>query len=126
MSDQQHTEDTQTGRWLSIPEVCAYLKITPDEWADWRAKGDTPLHIIGRDGQARIRRCDLARWLEQAESSPDDVPCPCDGLATRLSTLPGIGHLPGGQLVARTTASLIYHVGQWASQATNHVTGGQL
>ncbi len=128
MSGPVVTGNTQPSKWLTIPEVCAYLKVSETEWADWQARGNTPLHIIGHDGQARIRRRDLNRWLDQAESSPEDAdeaPCPCDGLAARLSTLPGIGRLPGGQLAAHTTASAIYHLRQWVNQATEHITDGQ-
>jgi len=125
MSGPAVTGNTPPSKWLTIPEVCVYLKVSDKEWADWQARGDTPLHIIGQDGLARIRRRDLNRWLDQAESSPDEGTCACDGLAARLSALPGVSHLPGGHLAARTAASAIYHLSQWVGQATDHITDGQ-
>ena len=56
--------DTSPRKRLTIPEVCAYLKVTEAEWNTWRAAGDTPLHIVADDGQLMVRAADLTRWLD--------------------------------------------------------------
>jgi hypothetical protein len=72
-------EDNPPRRWLTIPEVCAYLKVSEADWNAWRAAGDTPLHLVTPDGQAMVRASDLARWLDArtveptAELTPADV-----------------------------------------------------
>jgi hypothetical protein len=49
--------------WLTVPQVCAELHITPEEWQQWRAEGHTPRHIV-TDGTARVRRTDLNAWMD--------------------------------------------------------------
>lgn len=52
-------------RWLTVPEVCAYLHITETEWQQWRQRGQTPLHRIdSTDRIPRVRRADLNTWMD--------------------------------------------------------------
>jgi hypothetical protein len=71
-------EDTPPRRWLTIAEVCACLKVTEADWNAWRAVGDTPLHIVGPDGQLMIRAADLARWLDARTLQPEHELSPAD------------------------------------------------
>jgi len=65
--------DTPRG-WLTIPPICAWLKISEAEWNQWRADGDAPPHVTGPDGQLRVRGADLDRWFDahtyEAENEP--------------------------------------------------------
>ena len=60
--------------WLTIAEVCAWLKVTEAEWDEWRAAGDTPPHVTGPDGQLRVRGTDLERWLDAHTVEPENEP----------------------------------------------------
>jgi hypothetical protein len=64
---------TAPGEWLTIPEVCAVLRITPDQWAAWHEEpGDVPLQLITSDGARRVRAADLERWLDARTVEPLD------------------------------------------------------
>lgn len=54
---------TQPSRWLTIPDICADLDVTPEEWQVWRLRGQTPPHVV-LDGTAHVRRTDLDTWLD--------------------------------------------------------------
>jgi len=71
-------EDNPPRNWLTIPEVCAYLKVTEAEWNGWRAAGDTPLHITAPDGHLCVRAFDLARWLDAHTVEPEAGPTAAD------------------------------------------------
>jgi hypothetical protein len=60
--------------WLTIPEICAWLKVSETEWDEWRAAGDTPPHITGPDGQFRVRSADLEQWLDAHTVEPENEP----------------------------------------------------
>lgn len=58
------------GEHLTIPEVCAELKVSRSTFYDWRAKGRAPRCLRLPNGDLRIRRADLEAWLEDhAESA---------------------------------------------------------
>jgi excisionase family DNA binding protein len=48
---------------LTIPEVCAELKVSRSTFYDWRAKGRAPRCLRLPNGDLRIRRDDLDAWL---------------------------------------------------------------
>ncbi|SFP03643.1 hypothetical protein SAMN04489713_111127 [Actinomadura madurae] len=49
--------------WLTVPDICAEIDATPEEWQAWRILGNTPPHAV-LDGTARVRRGDLDAWLD--------------------------------------------------------------
>ena len=51
--------------WITIPEICTALKITPQEITDWATNGIAPIPEIGADGIERIHRTDYETWLDQ-------------------------------------------------------------
>jgi excisionase family DNA binding protein len=58
------------GEHLTIPEVCAELKVSRSTFYDWRAKGRAPRCLRLPNGDLRIRRSDLDAWLDDhAESA---------------------------------------------------------
>lgn len=52
---------------LTIVEVCAELSISRSTFYDWRAKGKAPRCIKLPNGEIRIRRTELDRWLVDRE-----------------------------------------------------------
>lgn len=52
---------------LTILEVCAELNISRSTFYDWRAKGKAPRCIKLPNGEIRIRRTELDRWLATRE-----------------------------------------------------------
>lgn len=55
---------------LTIPEVCAELKVSRSTFYDWRAKGRAPRCLRLPNGDLRIKRTDLDDWLDDhAESA---------------------------------------------------------
>lgn len=71
-------DDNPPRKWLTIPEVCAYLKVSEAEWHTWRAAGYTPAHITAPDGQLMVRTFDLARWLDAHTFEPAYELAPAD------------------------------------------------
>lgn len=71
----------QFAGWLTIPEVCDELQITPEEWDAWREPGDKPLQVMGPDGQPRIRADHLDRWLDSRTLDASDE-APADASST--------------------------------------------
>jgi hypothetical protein len=53
---------------LTVKEVLSELKIAKSTWADWRALGKAPMVHRLPNGQLRVRRSVLERWLENLES----------------------------------------------------------
>ena len=49
---------------LTLAELCAELQISRSTFYDWRAKGRAPRCLRLPNGDLRIRREDLERWLE--------------------------------------------------------------
>ncbi|NUR49980.1 MAG: helix-turn-helix domain-containing protein [Hamadaea sp.] len=54
---------------LTIKEVMAKLKVTRSTFYDWRAKGIAPKSYRLPNGERRIRRSELDRWLESLEDA---------------------------------------------------------
>lgn len=56
-------------RWLTVADICAELRVSEDEWAAWQARGETPLHLVGADGQLRVRADHLDAWFDALPSA---------------------------------------------------------
>ena len=54
---------------LTIAEVCIELHVSRSTFYDWRAKGRAPRCIKLPNGEIRIRRAELDRWLNSCEES---------------------------------------------------------
>jgi excisionase family DNA binding protein len=52
---------------LTIPQVCAELNVSRSTFYDWRAKGKAPRCIKLPNGEIRVRRTELDRWLKTLE-----------------------------------------------------------
>jgi hypothetical protein len=71
-------DKTRPSRWLTVPQICVELDITPEEWQQWRAEGNTPPHTV-IDGTARVLRTDLDAWMKTlATTSPENPTDPDD------------------------------------------------
>jgi hypothetical protein len=57
--------------WLTIPQICEALQVTPQELADWATNGFAPVPEMGPDGIGRVHRADYQAWLD---SLPEDDP----------------------------------------------------
>ena len=60
------TGTTQRGM-LTLADLCAELQISRSTFYDWRAKGRAPRCLKLPNGDLRIRRTDLDRWLATME-----------------------------------------------------------
>jgi predicted DNA-binding transcriptional regulator AlpA len=56
-------------RHLTIADVCAELGVARSTFYDWRAAKKAPRCIKLPNGDIRIRRVDLERWLESLEDA---------------------------------------------------------
>ena len=52
---------------LTIAEVCAELNVSRSTFYEWRAKGKAPRCLKLPNGEIRVRRSELDRWLESCE-----------------------------------------------------------
>jgi excisionase family DNA binding protein len=52
---------------LTIAQLCQELGISRSTFYEWRAKGRAPRCIKLPNGQIRIRRAELERWLDSLE-----------------------------------------------------------
>lgn len=52
---------------LTIAEVCEELHVSRSTFYDWRAKGRAPRCIKLPNGEIRVRRTELDRWLAACE-----------------------------------------------------------
>jgi excisionase family DNA binding protein len=52
---------------LTINEICAELGVARSTFYDWRAKGRAPRCIKLPNGELRVRRSELDRWLAACE-----------------------------------------------------------
>jgi excisionase family DNA binding protein len=52
---------------LTVAQVCAELAISRSTFYEWRAKGHAPRCIKLPNGEIRIRRTELERWLDSCE-----------------------------------------------------------
>ena len=55
---------------LTIAEVCEELHVSRSTFYDWRAKGKAPHCLKLPNGEIRIRRTELDRWLATCEELP--------------------------------------------------------
>lgn len=51
-------------RWLTVPEVCERLAISPKTWEKWRARRVGPPVRRLPNGQLRVSEVALDEWLE--------------------------------------------------------------
>jgi excisionase family DNA binding protein len=65
---------TSPGRWssdtrtqLTIAQVCEELNVSRSTFYDWRAKGKAPRCLKLPNGEIRVRRNELDRWLANCE-----------------------------------------------------------
>ncbi|NRQ32994.1 helix-turn-helix domain-containing protein [Nonomuraea sp. NN258] len=54
---------------LTLADLCAELQISRSTFYDWRAKGRAPRCLKLPNGDLRIRRTDLDRWLATMEEA---------------------------------------------------------
>ena len=54
---------------LTVAEVCAELRIARSTFYEWRAEGRAPRCIKLPNGDLRIRRAELERWLDAHEDA---------------------------------------------------------
>ncbi|MBY8873997.1 DNA-binding protein [Micromonospora musae] len=52
---------------LTVPEVLAELRVSRSTWFYWRQTGKGPRVIKLPNGQLRVRRSALGRWLGELE-----------------------------------------------------------
>ncbi|HEX7662424.1 MAG TPA: helix-turn-helix domain-containing protein [Pseudonocardiaceae bacterium] len=52
---------------LTIAQFCDELEIARSTFYDWRAKGKAPRCIKLPNGEIRIRRTEVDRWLDSLE-----------------------------------------------------------
>lgn len=60
---------TKAAERLTVAEVCAELGISRSTFYDWRAKRRAPRCIRLPNGDLRIRRAELERWLDAHEEA---------------------------------------------------------
>ncbi len=58
---------------LTLPDVCAELGVSRSTFYDWRAKGRAPRCIKLPNGEIRVRRSELDRWLAELEEGVEPV-----------------------------------------------------
>ena len=54
---------------LTIPELLAELRISRSTFYDWRAKGRAPRCIKLPNGDLRVRRSELSRFIDTCEEA---------------------------------------------------------
>lgn len=54
---------------LTVPQVCEELGVSRSTFYEWRAKGRAPRCIKLPNGDLRVRRAELERWLESCEEA---------------------------------------------------------
>lgn len=58
---------TDSRTQLTIAQVCDELSVSRSTFYDWRAKGRAPRCIKLPNGEIRVRRTELDRWLATCE-----------------------------------------------------------
>jgi excisionase family DNA binding protein len=54
---------------LTVEQLCQELQVARSTFYEWRAKGRSPRCLKLPNGEIRIRRADLDRWLEGLEEA---------------------------------------------------------
>jgi excisionase family DNA binding protein len=54
---------------LTVTDVCAELNVAKSTFYDWRTKGTAPRCIRLPNGDLRIRRSELDRWMDAREEA---------------------------------------------------------
>lgn len=52
---------------LTIPDICAELGVARSTFYDWRAANKAPRCLKLPNGEIRVRRIDLDKWLASLE-----------------------------------------------------------
>jgi len=82
VSNQSNSRVVTAGPWpnqaaspgvdkLTLAQLCDELQIARSTFYDWRAKGRAPRCIKLPNGDLRVRRADLERWLAGLEEGDD-------------------------------------------------------
>ena len=61
------TQPTTTRAHLTIADICGELGVARSTFYDWRAAKKAPRCMKLPNGEIRIRRTDLERWLKSLE-----------------------------------------------------------
>jgi excisionase family DNA binding protein len=56
-----------TDERLTIAQVCRELQVSRTTFYAWRTKGRAPRCLRLPNGEIRVRRADLERWLNECE-----------------------------------------------------------
>ena len=64
------TDQAMTRTHLTVADVCAELGVARSTFYDWRAARKAPRCIKLPNGDIRVRRVDLERWLKGLEDMP--------------------------------------------------------
>ena len=54
---------------LTVAQLCAELSIARSTFYEWRVKGRAPRCIRLPNGEIRVRRAELERWLDACEEA---------------------------------------------------------
>ena len=54
---------------LTVAQLCAELGISRSTFYEWRTKGRAPRCIRLPNGEIRVRRSELERWLDTCEET---------------------------------------------------------
>jgi len=60
---------TRTQERLTVAQLCAELGISRSTFYEWRTKGRAPRCIRLPNGEIRVRRAELERWLDSCEEA---------------------------------------------------------
>ncbi|GAA1562582.1 helix-turn-helix domain-containing protein [Kribbella sancticallisti] len=63
------TTAISTRERLTVTEVCTDLGVSRSTFYEWRAKGTGPRCIKLPNGEIRVRRVELERWLDSREEA---------------------------------------------------------
>lgn len=60
---------SRTRERLTVTEVCTELGVSRSTFYEWRKKGKGPRCIKLPNGEIRVRRAELERWLDAHEEA---------------------------------------------------------
>jgi excisionase family DNA binding protein len=61
------TTATTSRTWLTVQQFCDELQVSRSTFYDWRLKGEAPKCVRLPNGQLRIRRSELDRYMSARE-----------------------------------------------------------